>query len=132
MADSALIEPTCEPEAKPKATAKTRLLTLGDLDRRTAAYRETRKLIDDIEGDLGGVDRLSTGMRQLVQRAAVLGAVLTDTAARWIEGEPFDLQAYCTGCNAERRTWETIGLEFQPRDVTPTLAQYLAGKAEAA
>jgi hypothetical protein len=105
---------------------KARLTSIDGLDRRTAAYRQTRRLIDEIENDLGGTARLSTGERQLVQRAAVLGAVLTDTESRWIEGEPIDTTAYCTVVNAQRRVLETIGLRRQPRDMTPTLAEYLA------
>lgn len=112
--------------APPKAAGKARLLTLDGLDRRTAAYRETRKLIDDIEGDLGGRDRLTTGERQLVQRAAVLGAVLTDTESRWIEGEPIDTTAYCTVVNTLRRVLESVGLKRVARDVTPSVAEYVA------
>ena len=120
------------PDQPPKtAGSKTRLLTLDGLDRRTAAYRETRKLIDELEEDLGGHDRLATGERQLIQRAAVLGAVLTDTESKWIGGEPIDITAYCTVVNAQRRLLETIGLKRVPRDAT-TLSQYLATKAEAA
>jgi hypothetical protein len=107
---------------------KARLLSLADLDRRTAAYRETRKLIDEIEGDLGGRERLSTGECQLVQRCAVLGAVLTDMETRWIDGEPIDPASYCTIVNAQRRVLETIGLKRVPRDVTPDLHSYLASK----
>jgi hypothetical protein len=127
--DAAEIESQNTPGSPSKAGGKTRLLTLGDLDRRTAAYRETRKLIDEIEGDLGGGDRLSTGERQLVQRAAVLGAVLTDVESRWIAGEPIDTTAYCTVVNAQRRTLETIGLRRRSRDVTPSVAEYVAGIA---
>lgn len=123
-ADSTHIEP-----AKPADRAgKIRLLSLDGLDRRTAAYRVTRKLIDEIEGDLGGSDRLSTGERQLVQRAAVLGAVLTDTESRWIKGAPIDTTAYCTVVNAQRRVLESIGLRRRMRDV-PSLHDYLESKA---
>ena len=108
----------------PKAAGKLRLLTLADVDRRTAAYAATRKLIDGMEGDLGGADRLSTGERQLVQRAAVLGAVLTDTESRWVAGEPIDPTVYCTVVNAQRRVLETIGLSRRQRDVSgPSLAR---------
>ena len=117
-------------QAPKTASTKPRLLTLDGLDRRTAAYRETRKLIDELEEDLGGRDRLATGERQLIQRAAVLGAVLTDTESKWIGGEPIDITAYCTVVNAQRRLLETIGLRRVPRDVT-TLSQYLATKTEA-
>jgi hypothetical protein len=77
------------------------------LDRRTTAYKETRRLIDELENELGP---LSIAERQLVQRAAVLGAVLTDAESRWIEGQPIDATAYCTIVNAQRRVLETIGL----------------------
>jgi hypothetical protein len=117
------------PGAKPKRAIRARLLTLNDLDGRTAAYRETRKLIDEIEADLGGADRLSTAERQIVQRAAVLGAIAADTEARWIDGQPFDPVIYCTVINAQRRLLETIGLKRRPRDVTPDLKTYLAQKA---
>ena len=120
-ADALQIEGRSTPDPPPKAGSKLRLLTLDDLDRRTAAYRETRKLIDEIENDLGGGDRLSTAERQLVQRAACLGAVLTDTETRWIEGGDLDPTVYCTVVNAQRRLLETIGLRRRAKDVTPSL-----------
>lgn len=48
------------------AAKKTRLLTLSHLDGRTAAARRTRELIDAIQRDLGGGERLSEGSRQLI------------------------------------------------------------------
>ena len=53
------------------AGQKIRLLSLHDLDRRTAAYRRTVDLIEAIENDAGGHDRLSTGERQIIQRIAL-------------------------------------------------------------
>jgi hypothetical protein len=105
----------------------TRLLTLAHLDRRCAAYRTTKELIDSIESDLGGADRLSTGERQLIQHGAVLGAVLEDLEARWIAGAPLDMSSFCTIVNAQRRVLEAVGLRRVPRDVTPKLSSYLAG-----
>jgi hypothetical protein len=111
----------------PKAGAKTRLLTLDGLDRRTAAYAATRKLIDDIEQDLGGRVELSTSERQLIQHAAVLGALLTDTEGRWIEGEVIDPTTYCAAINAQRRLFETLGLKRKMKTV-PSLQEYLQSK----
>ena len=54
-------------------TDKTKLLTLGQLDGRTVAAKSVRALIDAIEDDLGGSDRLSAGEREIVKRAAVAG-----------------------------------------------------------
>src|SRR5437870_408254 len=47
-----------------------------DLDKRSTAYLETKKLITAIEADLGGPETLSAAERQLVQHAAVLGSML--------------------------------------------------------
>src|SRR5262245_3650089 len=102
-----------------------RLLGFEDLDRRTAAYREAKKLIGAFESDLGGATELTAAERQLVQRAAVLGSILTELELRWFRGErPYDLLGYCTVVNAQRRTLETIGLRRRARDVT-RLANYV-------
>jgi hypothetical protein len=106
---------------------KLRFLSLHDVDRRTAAYRKTVDLISAIEADLGGADRLSTGERQLIQRAAVTGAMLEDQEARWLSGKDIDPALYAALGNAQRRMFEAVGLRRQPRDVTPKLSSYLAG-----
>jgi hypothetical protein len=67
--DSGGIEGRSAPDRAQKAAGKLRLLTLGHLDGRTAAARRARELIEAIQADLGGGDRLSEGERQLVQRA---------------------------------------------------------------
>jgi hypothetical protein len=104
---------------------KTRLLSLGDIDRRTRAYRKTFDLIASIETDLGGADRLSTGERQIIQRAALTGALLEDLETRWLSGEPIDAAQYATLSNAQRRLFETVGLRRVPREVS-SLQEYLA------
>ncbi len=105
-----------------RARAKTRFLTLNDLDGRTAAAQRARGIVAGIEADVG-LD-LSTAERQLAQRAGVLGAIAEDREARWIAGEQFDPVTYCTIVNAQRRVLETLGIKRQPRDVT-TFGQLL-------
>jgi len=95
-----------QPGNTPVAASKLRLLTLDPLDHRTAAANRCRDLIAAIELDLGGRDRLSTGERQIIQRAAITGAVLEDIEARWLAGEPIDPALYALG-NAQRRLLET-------------------------
>lgn len=112
-------------EAMPKGNGKARFLTLADLDRRTVAYRKAEALISALESDLGGSDVLTTGERQLVQRAAVLGAMIEDLETRWISGVPIDTAAFCTVVNAQRRVLETIGIKRRQRDVTPNLSDYI-------
>lgn len=115
-----------QPGNTPVAASKLRLLTLDQLDHRTAAAKRCRDLIATIELDLGGGDRLSTGERQIIQRAAITGAVLEDIETRWLAGEPIDPALYATLGNAQRRLLETIGLRRRARDVTPSVDEYVA------
>jgi hypothetical protein len=66
--DAAQLEAGSAPATPPKAGGRLRLLTLAHLDGRTAAARRAHELIEAIETDLGGSDRLNEGSRQLVQR----------------------------------------------------------------
>ena len=93
----------------------------------------TRRLIEAIHADLGGVDRLATGERQIVQRAALLGTMAEDAEARWLAGQPIDPNVLCVLANAQRRLFETLGLSRRSKDVTPSVAQYIANieKADA-
>ena len=107
------------------AGQKVRLLSLHDLDRRTAAYQRTVALIDAIEADAGGHDQLTTGQRQIVQRIALTCALAEHLEARWLSGEEIDPTIYCTLANAQKRLLELVGLRRLPRDVTPSLTDYL-------
>jgi hypothetical protein len=112
---------------------KTRLLTLDGIDRRTAAYRETKQLIAEIQADLGGADNLSAAERQMVQHGAVLGAFASDMEAKYLQGRNIDVVALCTLLNAQRRCFDAIGYKRRQHDVTPTLLGFLnnlEGKAE--
>jgi hypothetical protein len=111
---------------------KFRLKSLEDLDGRTTAARRTRDLVAGLESDLGGADRLTTGMRELVKRIAIAGAVAEDIEVRWLDGGRIDVSEYSTLINTQRRLLATIGLERRPHDVTPTLEAYAEMKREGA
>jgi len=117
-------------DTQPKG--KTRLLSLEDLDRRTGAYRKTAELIDRVEADLGGADRLSTAQQQIVRHAALTGAMLEDLGARWLSGEPIDPALYVQLSNCERRLYETVGLRRVQHDVMLDPLQYAREHSEAA
>jgi hypothetical protein len=121
--------PRSEPDAE-QIEPKCRLLTLDGLDRRTAAYRETRRLIDDIESDLGGAEHLSAAERQMIQHGAVLGAICADLEAQYLRGRRIDLVQLCTVLNAQRRAFDAIGYKRRQRDVTPTLESFLTNLKE--
>jgi hypothetical protein len=116
-------------ESQQDTGRKLGLLTLDALDGRTAGARRARALVEAIEADLGGSDRLSEGARQLVQHAAILGAVIEDCEARWLGGGSVDMADYLAAIGGQRRLLTTLGLQRRARDVTPDLQAYLDAKA---
>ncbi len=112
-----------------KGGDKARLLSLSDLDRRTKAARAAFDLRDRIVADLGGEEMISAMKAQIVEAAAVMGAMLADAAARYLTGKPIDLAEYTTLANAQRRLLADLGLERQARDVSPSLTEFMARKA---
>ena len=108
-----------------------RLLSLSDLDRRTAVYREVSELVDRIERELGGRDRLSSARRQVIEAGALASAMRRDLGVRWLAGEPINPGDYARPCNAERRQYEAAdAYNFAPRDITPRLRDYVTEEAE--
>jgi hypothetical protein len=79
-------------------------------DGRSLTARRFQDLYEDICGDLGGVDHLSEGQKQLVRRVATLSAESERLEAEWANGREFDIVEYSTIANCLRRLLETIGL----------------------
>src|SRR6266566_9375036 len=77
-----------------KSNGKARLLTLADLDKRTAAAQCALQLVEAISNDLGGADQLTQCTKQLVRRAAVLAAYLESCEVKWLKGENIELLDY--------------------------------------
>jgi hypothetical protein len=87
---------------KPAHNGKLRgLMTIDDLDGRTLAARRAKDLIAAIEDDMGG--DITVSQRQLIQHAAILGAMVEDLATRWLLGEKIDQANYALLINAQRR-----------------------------
>lgn len=113
-----------------KPPDKARLRSLNELDGRTNAAKRARALVEAIESDLGGSDRLTAGEREIVQRAAITSAMLENIEVEWLTGNEVDIGAYCALTNNLRRLLTTVGLERRPRDVTLDLDKYLASRAQ--
>jgi hypothetical protein len=121
------------PRAKAKGAGRLRLQTLSQLDQRTLAAKRAHQLVRSICRDLTGDDdesQLSEATRQLVQAAAVLGAIIESSATAWLSGDPVDLPGYYTAINSQRRLLTTLGLERRAKDVSMNLAQHQAMKRE--
>ncbi|MGE3745167.1 MAG: hypothetical protein AB7G25_05545 [Sphingomonadaceae bacterium] len=99
------------PDSTAVASGKVRPITFADLDRRTGAFRSAERKINEIINDLGGEQEVSAAAREIVQRLAVLGAVIEDLEARWLGGGKFDFRTYLAATNCQHRLLRTIGLE---------------------
>jgi hypothetical protein len=111
------------------AQGKARLLTLDALDARTAAYTSVKKLVETLSTDMGGIEQLSEGEKQLITRGAMLGAILADFEARWVTGQKIELGDYLLAINTQRRVLATLalGLPRRARDISPSLSDILRG-----
>ena len=110
------------------AVALQQLLTINkDVDCRRVPVRHVRGIAGRIMRDLGS--DLSEAQQQLVQRTAVLAALLEDFEARLLRGERVSIPDYLEMCNVQRRLLATLGLKRVARDVTPSVEDYFAYKA---
>jgi hypothetical protein len=101
------------------------LLMKHGIDKRSPAYLETKKLITAIEADLGGAEELSAAERQIVQHAAVVGAMITDMEIKYLGGQAIDTSEYGFLVGVQHRLFSLIGLRRRPKDVTPSLEDVL-------
>lgn len=117
-----------EPPLPQFATRKgTGSAVLLGVDGRTAMARRFREIHANIESDLGG--DLTEAQRHLVARAATLAIWAEARETELAEGKDFDAGQYATIANAMRRLLADLGLERRARDITPSLSDYIAGKA---
>jgi hypothetical protein len=129
-------------KGRSRVTNGSKLLPLSD--GRSATARRFRDLYEDIATDLGGLDLLSAGQKQLARRAAMLSAECErmeamaarndrrpDGAIAWKSEAPFvfDLEIYGALCDRLGRLFGRLGLERIARDATPSLQSYLQAKA---
>ena len=104
---------------------KVRLLTRSDLDGRTRARKQFDAIASGIAADLGGAEQLTTVQRLLVEAIAGTSLTLSDINARALRGEPIDLSAYTQAVSTLVRVASRLGTGRVPRDVTPSVADYV-------
>ena len=86
-------------------------------------------MLAEIIGDLGGADLLSEGQRQLARRCATIAIACEKMEGEAAAGNEIDLDVYGQLTDRLGRVFHRLGLKRQPRDVTPSLAEYLATAA---
>ena len=108
------------------------LLTLDSLDKRRRPYQRFEQVMGAIFSDLGGTDHLSEAQKQLAQRCAFLSMQCELFEARSLAGDEIDLALFGVLSDRLGRNLQRLGLKRIQHDITPSLGDYLSGKAQKA
>jgi hypothetical protein len=112
-----------------KAQARSRLSNGRDLlpnvDGRSLIARRYRDIMSAIASDQGGADRLSETRLQLIRRFAAAACLAEQLEARLARGEQIDIQEHSLIVSTMVRVAQRIGLDRVPRDIAPSLTEYL-------
>jgi hypothetical protein len=101
---------------------RVHVVPVGD----TAWSRRFRDVLAEIISDLGGSDGLSEGQRQLARRAATISLECEKLEAKAVGGVEIDLEVFGQLTDRLGRAFGRLGLKRAARDVTPSLAEYIA------
>jgi len=102
---------------------------LDGIDGRSREARRFRDVLGEIVSDLGGADHLSEGQRQLARRCAMLAVECEKIEAHGVAGTAIDLEAYGQLTDRIGRAFQRLGLKRVARNVTPSVAEYIASIA---
>lgn len=119
-----------------KPTARSRVTNgshvLPGVDGRSTWARRFRDLMELHIADLGGDEAVSEAERSIVRRASALEVELERLELLFATSgaaAAADLDLYQRASNTMRRHLETLGINRRPRDVTPSLSDYVESAA---
>jgi hypothetical protein len=115
------------PKGRSKVTNGRQLFIDGDA--RLKVSRRFRDVLASIATDLGGVDGLSEGQKQIARRCAMLSVECEIMESAAVAGQPFDLDAYGQLTDRLGRAFQRLGLKRVMHEVTPDLGAYLTATA---
>jgi hypothetical protein len=102
---------------------------LDGADGRSALARRYKDLLGEMIRDMGGDP--TAAQAAIARRAATLCVWCERSEAAMAAGDEIDIGTFATTANAMRRLLVDLGLERKAKDISPTLASYLALKAAA-
>jgi len=105
---------------------------LPGVDGRSVWARRLRDLIRLHLSDLGGDGAVSEAERSIIRRVATLTVELERMEVGFAvagEAQPAQLELYQRTANSLRRLLESVGLGRRPRDITPSLHEYIEGRS---
>jgi hypothetical protein len=126
---------TADTSAKQKQKTKGRSgvtngnsLFLEGVDGRSALAKRYRDILSQLISDLGG-DHPSEAMSLIARRAATLAVWCEQREAEMASNKDINIGEFTTAINSLRRLLTDIGLERRAKDITPSLSDYVKGKA---
>jgi hypothetical protein len=117
-----------------KAHGRSRVTNGGDasipkVDGRKWIAKRYREIAAAIFSDQGGVDRCSESRKQLIRRFAAAAVLAEELEVQLARGEEVDINRHALLCSTLVRIAQRTGLHRMPRDVVPTLTEYLHARA---
>jgi hypothetical protein len=103
---------------------------LPNVDGRTFIARRYRDIANAILIDQGGADRCSESRTQLIRRFAAAAVLAEQLESRLANGEQVDINEHATLSSTLVRLAAKIGIDRVPRNITPSLPEYLASLGE--
>jgi hypothetical protein len=98
---------------------------LPNVDGRGLVARRYRDIVCAVASDQGGVEQLSEARLQLIRRFSGASVLAEQMEARLARGEEIDIQQHALLVSTMVRVAQRIGIDRVPRDVVPTLSDYL-------
>jgi hypothetical protein len=124
-------QPNASPKLRKHRRSKAQLLTRDALDQRTNAAKAFDRIAASIIADLGGAEVLTTVQHHLVEAFAGAAIQVDDLNTRLLMGQQVDILAHSQVISTLVRVASRIGIARVPRDVTPTISEYLPTEADA-
>jgi len=94
-------------------------------DMRTAVAKAVAEIAEGIAVDMGGLDALSARQRELIEQAAVAGAMLRDVAEKYLNGEHGHSDEFARLSRSMRLLLDEARAAGKPRAKRATIPQRL-------
>jgi len=108
-----------------RTRVSNRVELFAGVDGRSLIARRYRDIANAMAVDMGGADRLSEAKLQLVRRFSATAVLAEGLEAKLVRGEQIDIQEHALLCSTLTRLVQRIGVDRIPRDISPSLDQYL-------
>ena len=122
--------PTHPGLARAKKTNASRVTNgstvLDGIDLRTPLGRRYRDIFHAILADQAGASECSESKQQLIRRFAAASCLAEQLESRLVNGEQIDITEHAALSSTLVRLAARIGIDRRPRDITPSVADYIS------